>query len=502
MKKLLVILAAMLALCLCFTACNNVGGGDDPKDPPAQATPEAMQAIKDMFAGNETVGDLFEGIETEIKDYEEIYAEICKQSLEAKLNTSLTMEGETGNINGYLGFKDGNAVAKLEAVAPNGDTANIGDVYAFLTEDGNFVLVTGANGQYSGQMLDMEDALEEIEDALVNADSAEMNSYVGMLNKFKLPEMKDSDIEFKDGKYIISKAYWKSVVNYTLDVYVDSMMEGAPADQKSEIQAQADEYKTMAAGIIDAVDFELFFRVDGSEIVGFGMDASLNKESLAAIGEIIGEEMDDDFESFAISFDIKGRGDNIEYVDFSLNVNADGDKIAADVRLDSIIDSEGKMAGFKMTEKVEVSSSYVIGDPSYQGEKEHVQNTKVAAEVILDLTKYDTFGADVFKADIDVTVTDNNVPDVQISIDAGVSSRGEGEYAFNFSFADKKDAENNVSATGTLEYNETAADFPEIPDAVIDAKDYAIENEVTFGAGSAEEDILPNEKVETHPDYT
>ena len=34
------------------------------------------------------------------------------------------------------------------------------------------------------------------------------------------------------------------------------------------------------------------------------------------------------------------------------------------------------------------------------------------------------------------------------------------------------------------------------------AQDYAIENEVTFGAGSAEEDVLPNEKVESHPDYT
>ncbi len=501
MKKLLAIFAAILALCLCFTACNNVGGGDEPGDPPAQANPESMQAIKDMFAGNETVGDLFEGIETEIKDYEELYAEICKQSLEAKLNTSLTVEGETGNINGYLGLKDGNAVAKLEAVAPNGDTANIGDVYAFLTEDGSFVLVTGANGEYSGQMLDIEDALEEVEDALANIGAASENSPVDVVSKFKLPEMKDSDIEFKDGKYVIAKAYWKSVVNYTIDTYIDAMMDGAPADQKNDMQAEADEYKTMIGGIIDAVSFEMFFRADGAEITGIGVNATANAETFAKIGEIVGEEIDDDFGEISFGFEIKGRGDNIEYVDFNLDVKSGEENVYVDVRLDSIIDSEGKMAGFKMTEKVEVSSSYVIGDPNYQGEKEHVQKTKVDAEVVLDLTKYNTFGADVFKTDIDVTVTDNDVPDVQISIDAGVSSRGDGEYAFNFSFADKKDAENNVSASGTLEYNESATNFPEIPDAVIDAKDYAIENEIMFGAGSAEEEVLPNEKVETSPDF-
>ena len=500
MKKLLVILAAVLALCLCFTACNNVGGGDEPDDPPAQASPEAMQAIKDMFAGNETVGDLFGSIETEFKDYEELYAEVCKQTFEAALDTSLTVEGETGNINGYLGVKDGNAVAKLDAVATNGDTANIGDIYAFLTEDGNFVLVMGQNGEYSGKMLELEEVFEDIEDMMASSDSP-AGTASSIAQKFQLPEMKDSDIEFKDGKYVISKAYWKSVVNYSLDVYVDTMMEGATADQKKEMQDEANEYKTMAAGIIDAVSFEIFFRVDGSEIVGFGMDASLDKVTLAEIGEIIGEEMDDDFESFAVSFEIKGRGDNIEYVDFNLDVDADGDKILVDVRLDTIIDAEGKMAGFKMKESVDVTSTYVSAgydeEGNYYSDKEHSERTKVEAEIVMDLSKYDTLGSDVFQFDMDVEAVVDGETNVDISVDSSVTARGNNEYAFAFSYKDANAPADNVSATGSFEYSESATGFPEIPDAVIDAKDYAIENEITFGA---QEDVeTPNYGEEIPP---
>ncbi len=508
MKKLLMILSVLLALCLCLTACNlgnknddaddddDVGGGGPSNRVEQNAgTSDGKQVIIDAFNSSVDVDSLMENIQTEI-NLEDVYAEILKINGEGTLDLTFTGYGETSALDTYIGYKNGQVAVDLSGTI-DGETGSA-TAYGFFTEDLKYVMVVvdeyGINETEVidfGAYLDFEDVMGALEDeeSIVIWDA---------LEDFKLPELKADDISYDDGKYVISKAYWKSVVTYTVDAMVDmAKNEGAEVDDE-----EFKEIKDTVNDVLDEVDLDIFFRVEGDKIVGFGMDVSVTADDLESLEEKYDLDINEEFVSANVSFDVKAKGDYIEYVDLEAKVVADAETgvgMDMDVRFDSIFDGD-KIAGFKMTEKAVVTSAYSLVGTDNNGNviegKTVVEKATVEAEIVLDLTKADKAGSDVLKLEMDVETQSDGEIDAQIAVSASVTARGNNKFDFAFSYGDGVSAENNISASGSFAYSENATNFPSIPAYVIDAKDEALENYEIYGNEEGDE-IYP----EYNPGY-
>lgn len=505
MKKLLVILSVIMALCICLTSCNiggdknqggdvqaNVGsGGSSSNNNNNNNKPEgdkgsvndSKQAIIDAFAKFSDVEALFDelqnGLETEV-NLDEVYAELLKLEYQAAFDASATIEGETGNIGGYAALNNGNVYVNLEVSAD--DFNETESAYGFFTEDMKYVMVVGdGNGGYNTQVMDFGMYLN-VDDMMGDIESEAPGSVLDMVKGFKLPALEESEISVNDGKYIISKDYWNKVVDYTISYYVDSVKEsGGEIDEENFA-----EIKDMAKTVLDNVEFELFFRMNGSQFIGFGVNLDVTAADLEAA---IGESMDGEFVSANLKFDIKTNGKVLEYVDLDMNVVADEEtNMGMDMkfRLDSIFDGD-KLAGFTMFEDATVITSYYVGnydeETGIKEEVQVVQQINIDATATLDLTKMDVAGADVLVFNMDVTEVQDGEVDDGVAASGSLTARGNNEFDFSFNFVEKDDAEDAIYASGSFSYSENASDFPEIPSSVIDAKDEALANYVPGQGG-------------------
>lgn len=504
MKKLLVILSLILALCICLTSCN-MGKNDkadsddvqanvsdktndkDNKDPEGNkgGNKDSKQAIIDAFAKAGNLEGLFDELQSNVDmeiSVEEVYAEILKMQTEASFDFNATIDGVAGRVDGYLGTNNGEMVVNFGVNAENGFSESATG-YGKFTEDMKFVLATTASGSTGyetqvidfGQYLNLDEMMGDLEDA---ADG----SMASMISDFKLPELTKNEIIEKDGKYVISKDYWKKVVDYTLDFYIETMKDsGAEIDEE-----EFAEIKEMAESVLDNVKFDLFFRMNGSKFVGFGIDVDVTASDLE---EILGEQADDSFVSASLKFDVKAKGDYIEYVDLDVNVvvNAETNEgMDCEFRMESIFDGD-KLAGFELVEEATVTSVYYRSsyddNDNYIGEIREVSVVNVEAEGTLDLRKADKAGSDVFTFAMNVSQNRNGEVDTQVNMNANVQAKGDNAFDYTFSYTDAESSDDNVNAYGSFQFSEKAENMPSIPSSAYDAMDEAIENYVPGQGG-------------------
>ena len=490
MKKFLSILSILLAVCLCLASCN-VGGKNEENAPTTTATTAptenatdestktetpsdaSKQAIIDMFAKCGDIESLFddimEAVEDEI-DLDEVYNEIVKYNGEVSVDMNAIFEGESTSASGYLGYKNGDVAVKLAATSADFNTNATS--YGFFTEDLLFVLVTvDDQGYIESEVMDFAEYLD-VDDFIDGFEEAMDGSAAALIYDFKLPALSMSDIKFSDGKYVISKDYWKKTVEYTLDLYIDALK-----DSGAEIDGEEfNEIKDMAKTAIEEVDFEIFFRMSGADFVGFGVNAHMDANDLAKID---GENADEEFKSMDVEFDIKSNGKILEYVKFNMDVNHGEGHQQIDFRLDAINDGD-TLAGFDITAYAHIESSFYSGsydeNDDYVGSYEVHEVTEVNANATLDLTKVDMAGQDVFKFDMSVVTKENNDVDVDVDMNAKITAKGNDKFEFSFNYVDAQYDDDNMSATGTIKFSENPVNFPEIPDDVIEAKNEALDD--------------------------
>lgn len=494
MKKLLVILSLILALCICLTSCNmgkndkadsddvqaNVSDKTNDKDPEGDkgGNKDSKQAIIDAFAKAGNLEGLLDELQSNVDmeiSVEDVYAEILKMQTEASFDFNATIDGVAGRVDGYLGTNNGEMVVNFGVNAENGFNESA-TAYGKFTEDMKFVLATTASGSTGyetqvidfGQYLNLDEMMGDLEDA---ADG----SMASMISDFKLPELTKNEIIEKDGKYVISKDYWKKVVDYTLDFYIETMKDsGAEIDEE-----EFAEIKEMANTAIDNVTIEIYFMMKGSSFEGFGVNLGMDPEDLTAI---MGENADDDFNGLDIKFAIKAN----DYVDLDMNMDSEEGSYACKFRMDAILDG-GKIAGFDMTMEADVVDSYYMGsydeNGEYAGSEKVVQVTTVAAEAKLDLTKLDNAGSDVFVYNMSVLTTENGKTEVDVNMSASVVATGDNAFDYTFSYTDAESSDDNVNAYGSFQFSEKAENMPSIPSSAYDAMDEAIENYVPGQGG-------------------
>ncbi len=496
MKKLLIVLSLILALCLCFTACNkdkndedDGGGSGNPVSD--GGNPASKEAIANMFKTSGTLGELFEGVNVDF-NLDDIYTEIMALQGEGSMNVMATVDGASASAEGYVGFLEGAFVAKfVDTTAGSSDSS---EAYAFITDDLKFVTVS--QDEYgTGWVTDVQDfgaILAQIPDmAASSSDETASGAMMGFISDLKLPELKASHLNYKNGKYVISKAYWKQVVEYTLDAYVDAIKNESADVDASEMEAQLKEIKDMANGIIDALTLDVFFRAEGENIVGFGMDVGVNKSGLQKIGEVVGDDtLDEDMTEFMISFDSKGSGDVLEYVDFKVKlVGADPttENINMALRIEPITNSEKAIVGMVLTQSMNVKTHNTIynenGDAS-----QVLQNIDMSMNVTVDLSKVDEVNGKVVSADVSLYQTNDGSVSSDIDFEFEVKALGNNSYEFKVKYTDGTKTSGNMTMNGTVSYSDTAANFPVIPNEVITAKDEALANYTPEGNPNYEVD--------------
>ncbi len=498
MKKFLSILAVVLALCICLASCNmggkknedvqaNVGGGGSSSNnkvdgegdkKPQGGSGDAKQAIIDAFAkvGNveDLLGEIQNGLETEI-NLDEVYAEILMMQTEASFDFNATIDGLTGRVDGYTGTKNGEIVVNFGVNAENGVNESA-TAYGKFTEDMKFVLAacSGDSAGYETQVIDFGMYLN-FDEMMGDMENAANGSVASMVAGFKLPELTKDDIAEQNGKYIISKDYWKKVVDYTLDTYIDTLRESGAEIDNEEFA----EIKETAHAALDNVTVEIYFFMNGSAFEGFGINVEMDPEDLTAI---MGENADDDFNGLDLKFEVKAN----EYVDFDMNVDSEEGSYICKCRVDFIMDGDTP-AGFTMSVDANITDSYYSGsydeNGEYAGSNKVVQVTNVDADVTLDLTKLDKAGADVLVFNMNVLTTENGEADVDVDMSASIEAKGNNRFEYSFSYADAESSDDNVNAYGSFEFSETADNMPSIPSSAYDAMDEALANYVPGEGG-------------------
>ncbi len=481
MKKLLIILSVILCISICFTSCDMAKGNDNDDvggngGGNGGASEASIQTIVDAFKSTGTLGELISNFGNNAGMGGD-FSEILEADGECELDLSATMGGATASANGYIGFVDG----VMALGFADTDASRNPSVFGFMTEDGKYVLVTqDNNGGYSAQVMDFGELSEQLEGAL-GSSGTPADSAIQAISELKLPELKATEISYKSGKYVISKAYWKRTAESAVDALLDEAKKEAAADDIAEIEEQAAEIKKMINGMLDEITFDIFFRAEGDKIVGFGFDIAATDKAIANIGSLVGEDLSEEIESFSVSLDIKTKGDYLEYFDIYVKVElpeSDSD-ILVDVRFESIFDNSGKLAGFSADAKIEAVSTYYVGAGDNSGNSsstKHVEKTSVNLKALLDLTKAKSAGSDLFKLELDCIVTDNGVKDQDMSISASVKACGGNRYDFSFDYDNAMESETSIEISGSLKYSEIASSFPAIPSGVIAAKNNALLN--------------------------
>ncbi len=439
MNKIVLSLLLVMSMLLALAACDMGGKKDDPE--------KNINYLVESINEGANLGDIQEN--TQPVDVEEVLAKLKEAACE--LSFSGTIDGESGSA--YVGFKD----MVLYAENNEGD-----ENYIFIEDDWTLVNVYGWDGEYYGEV---NTALKEMM-AYINAGenapetapeddaaTAMVNTIFAAITETDLPDITAADIEYKDGKYVLSENYIKSVLENYVDVVFDEIGElGMPTDEILDAKA-------VIKGYLDYIELEIYYYIDREEVKGVGVAVSLD-ETFAA--EKIG------YNEIALSLEIC-----TDKVDFDLKI-ANADDVLADVSAvaELKLGEEDKLENLKL----DVDAKINVPEQRWDEEKKDYVPTVtpivITADLDLDLVDMSKGKGEFMTC----TVTYSDGEDDFTATASATSSEKGDKIAATFKFTAHEDGEaQNVALS--FEVNlKGAPNMPAVPQGAVDAKDEAIAN--------------------------
>lgn len=437
MKKIVLSLLLVMSMLLALAACDMGGKKDNPE--------KNINYLVESINEGATLGEIQEN--TQPVDVEEVLAKLKEAACE--LSFSGTVDGESGSA--YVGFKD----MVLYASSNEGD-----ENYIFIEDDWTLVNVVGFDGEYYGEvdaslkeMMAYLTATESAPEVTPEDDAATamISTILAAIAEADLPDITAEDIEHKDGKYVLSENYIKTVLEKYVDVVFDELGAlGMPSDEILDAKA-------VIKGYLDYIKLEIYYYIDREEVKGVGVAVSLD-------------------ETFA--------AEKIGYSEIALSVEICTDKVAFDLKIanaDDVLADVSAIAELKLGKedkleslKLDVDAKINVPGEKWDDEKEEFVTTVtplvITADLDLDLVDMSKGKGEFMTCT--VTYTDG---DVDFTANASATSSEKGDkIAATFNFVAHEDGETQkVDLSFDLNLK-GAPNMPAVPQGAVDAKDEAI----------------------------
>ena len=302
MKKILVLIALILCFSMVLTSCDFSGlfGGNNNDVDDSTEDEKNEERVDNVEANIEMLVKLFNTYENADQIYEEVKGLTEKEidldltkitndlkKYEAQGSTFLSAweDGEKLEEDVDLSFALKNNAFQLSGLVDGSE----GGLHAYIGDDLKAVFAVWEN---EDGIIDVNEAVALDINAVMDQYMGMMEEYVGQMSDVEIPldlkeivlgGIKTADIEYKDGKYVLSTdAIYNSIVA-TIDSFLDSAAdEGLVTD---DIIDQVDEIKDMAKDVLDAIDIEIYFLVKYEAIEGLGMSIDVKTaDVLEAMG--------------------------------------------------------------------------------------------------------------------------------------------------------------------------------------------------------------------------
>lgn len=396
MKKILVFIALIICMSMLFTSCDDILGAlssfdsgisddegtketsgetttdeasseessseeastDEPKDDGVDNVNDNIAMLIKLFNKYENVGQLYDNIQN-----------ITSSDVEVDF-TQMLNEFKKIEVQGNTDF----------VIWDNGEMENSADLF-FAIKDNNIHLSGVVDGEDGGIRASISDSLQmvaaiwtkengkiEVDDAIAFDYGAIMDEYKNMMEEsmsgmtdvempfdlgdIKLGGLKSSDIQYKDGKYILKKDSIYKCVENTIDSFIDAAANEGLVD--SSFEEEYKEIKKMVKKVFDKIDLEVYFFVEHEVITGVGM--SLNAR-MADIIEAMGvEDADPDsvaggVEYIKAAFEVSDKG---EYVNLEVKQSGYVNKIEGKT---AFVTQNGKLRGIEVTFDVDIKTN-------------------------------------------------------------------------------------------------------------------------------------------------
>ena len=442
MKKIALSLLLVMSMLLALAACD-MGGKDNPE--------KNINYLVESLNEGSGLGEIQENNQS--VDVEEILAVLKETALE--MTFSGTIDGDSGTA--YVGFKD----MTLYATSNEGDES-----YVFIEDDWTVVTVYGWGGEYYGEvntalkeMMAYINAGENASETVPedNAATAMVTTILDAIMEADLPDLTAEDVEYKDGKYVLSESYIKEVLNKVIDVIFDEFGElGMPT-------AEILDAKAVIKGYLDYIKLEIYYYIDREEIKGVGVAVSID-ETFAA--EKIG------YSDIALCLEIC-----TDKVAFDLKI-ANTDDVLADVSADIEfkLGKEDKLENLKLDLDVKINVPGEKWDEETEDFVSTVTPLVITADLDLDLVdmkkgngEFMTCTVNYSDGDVDFTANAN-----------AISSEKGDKISATFNFTAHEDGDTQDIVLSFDVNLKGAPNMPAGPQGAVDAKDEAV---ASYGDG-------------------
>lgn len=389
MKKILVFIALIICVSMLLTSCDAVldllsslnGGSEETtveassdeassdEESSEEATTEPEEERVDdvdaniamlikLFNTFENAGQILDKVQNVAKpdaalDFTKMLDEFKKIEVQGNTKVDAWENGEFEEaFDLFFAIKDNNF--HLAGVVDGVD----GGIRASISDS---LMVTLAAWEKENGVIEIDDAMafniDDIKDQYMGMMGDSMSQITDMdlpfdLADIKLGGLKTSDIEYKDGKYILKKNALYNCVIDTIDSFVDAAAdEGLITD---DMEDQYKEIKKSVKKVFNAIDLEIYFFVEYEVIEGFGMNANAK---LVDIAKAMGVEDPDPnsiaggLEYIKAAFEISEKG---EFVNFEFKQNGYVNKV--DAKMEFVTEGE-KLMGVDMTYNMDIHTS-------------------------------------------------------------------------------------------------------------------------------------------------
>ena len=397
MKKILVLIALILCFSMVLTSCDFVAGviggkddvednaGDDEKEERVDNVEANIAMLVKLFNTYENADQIYEDVkgltEKEVEiDLNKIANDLKKYEAQGSTSLSAWEDGEKleNDVDLSLALKDNNI--QLSGLMDGVD----GGMHAYISDDLKVVFAVwdeedGEIDVNNSVAFDIDDIKDEYMDMM--EDYVEQMADVEIpleLKEIILGGIKTADIEYKDGKYVLSTdAIYNSIVNT-----IDSLIDAAANNEEIPVDDIAEQYKTIketAKKVLDAIDLEIYFLVKYETIEGLGMSIDVKAaEVLKAMDmeDVDLDEVADGLEYIQAAFEFSTKGESVH---FEFKQNDRVNKVNGKVEF---ITKGDKLTGVEMAYEmdVETASEYTSEEKNYVDDQVIVETTNHRSE--------------------------------------------------------------------------------------------------------------------------
>ncbi|MBO5938675.1 MAG: hypothetical protein J6Q82_04160 [Clostridia bacterium] len=252
MKKKLffALLALLVCVSLLFVSCDKETVSEDTTAPATEENNDKKQEF-DVEAGKAAVVKYIKADESVTADMD---VESIMKNLKMTAEIDMSLMDETMELD--MSMKDGllymNAVGEESYVLMQGDEA--------------LSFVKMPNGQW---------VLEEDEEEEDPAEDDE-TEWIMMLQGASFEDLTVEDIDYVDGKFVIKNDF---LIEIFVDAIVDGVTDGEQIDS-TEMDAAIAEAKGEFEKFIDAMNYEIFFRVSENEVTQAGFTMEMDSAAM------------------------------------------------------------------------------------------------------------------------------------------------------------------------------------------------------------------------------